>query len=329
MSVARKLISKRKNRNRTKHNRQSNKRTNRILKGGHVLSRLRSATKKPAAKARSVISGPSNPIWVSQYSSKENFSTSIKNHGIPLHEGFRADRPLQVSARSKNNTRKHLELIKNAMYTTHLDTMNLKPTKDEPYTTFQQKAEAHASNIRKKLNLEEHKKENDPKINEILGFIDRTQMDEQAHYAKLFGPGQITQRHLMNADLYLLETNPNEFITKHNLDKRNLTSNQITNLLSTYRFKAMSEKLQSMTNIAKREDRGVEQNSTKLVNYLTGKLTEKNTQLQSNSKPTKPVSTPASSNTTKSGLAEYFRKRQMVEVRPSNNNVKGLLESES
>lgn len=324
MSVARKLFSRRKKRNRTKHNRQSNKRTNRILKGGRVnLFGLRS-TKKTAAKARPVISAPSNPIWVGQqYSNKEKFFSSLKKHGMSLHEGFKTDMPLQVSARSKNNTRKHLQLIKNAMDATHQETMNLKLTTDEPYTTFQEKAEAHATSIRKKLNEEEHQKKVDPKINEILGLIDRKQMDEEAHYANLFGPGQIRQRHLMNADLYLLETNPNEFIAKHNLDKHGLTSEQITNLLGTYRFKAMSEKLQSMSNIAKREDKGVPQNSTKMVNYLTEQITQ--LQSKSTSQPTKQVSTPAFPNT-KSTIANYLRERGMLEM-PNSYSLKGLPES--
>ena len=209
-------------------------------------------------------------------------SKNSKISGIPLSEKYSKSRALRVSARSTKNNIEHLQLIKNAINTTHKATMELKPTEGEEDTNFLKKIENHATDIRKKLNQEHKDIVLTPKILKALGEIDRHQLEEQAHYAKLFKSGTITQRHLMNADLYLLETNPKEFIEKHNLDKLGLTVKEIENLLSKYKFRATSEKLQTMTNIAKRAQTNINQNSTKMINYLDKKIKI----LQSSNQPT-------------------------------------------
>jgi hypothetical protein len=226
-----------------------------------------------------------------------------------LHEIYKNARPLNLSARSKNNNIKYLQVIKNAIDTTHQSTMELKPKPDDQMT-FLKKVEDHVSIIRKKLNEEQKKKENtqNPKIMSILGEIDLKQLAEQSHYEKLLGsgPNQIKQRHLLNADLYLLENNPREFIVKYNLDKRNLTDEEMNDLLAKFKFKAMSEKFQSMTNIAKRDQKNIEQNSLKMVNYLDKKITELSNQQ------TSPENIRVSSeNKSNSRLTDYFKKRDM------------------
>lgn len=113
-------------------------------------------------------------------------------------------------------------------------------------------------NYNKSLLSENQKKENNI-IENLLGRISILQLEESKKIATIYhlpeNGSVISPKNIMIADLYLLKTNRDAFFKKYASLLRSLTDERQKDILAEqYEFLALSEKLQKMTDIARRKD---------------------------------------------------------------------------
>lgn len=93
------------------------------------------------------------------------------------------------------------------------------------------------------------------KIKILLGNISKQQVEESSKItANVDLKTAVSSKNIMIADLYLLKTNRDAFFEKYKTLLGQLTEEQKDMLAYLYEFQALSEKLQKMTDIAKRKD---------------------------------------------------------------------------
>jgi hypothetical protein len=145
-----------------------------------------------------------------------------------------------------------------ALRNIHSETLNLRSSNE---THLLPLIENFASSVKSKM--QETQQPYAKKTIDILGDIERMQQQKAQDLNTIIGKDKITglpivrQRFLTYTDLNLLEKEPETFINKYGLKNKGLTNEELSNVLSAYKFKTLSEKLQSMSNVAQRENQRI------------------------------------------------------------------------